>query len=148
MFGSFLYILHKCYLEHLWRLFPTIGISCNIPHTLANTGYYFFLTFSVLNSKNDYISYQINVIQYKLLVCDFILFIFLLDFVNVWQYICRISKTKWTNWASRLQSFMKNNRMLSLKPLDLKPFKSGMHLLSWMQSGTDLIECTMIIKGN
>lgn len=110
----------------------------------------FFKKVSSCVINNDYVSllFQMSVLQYKFLViCDSFFFVTLLDFVNLWQYIFRISKTNWTNLESRLQSFMKNSQMSSLKPLDLKPFRSEIRLLSWMQNGTELIECTVIGKG-
>lgn len=128
--------------------FCAIRILYSISHTLANTGNYFLKSLQLWWTTVIMSHRILSVIQDKFLVfCNSILLISLLDFVNVWQCICRISKINWTNLENRLPSFMKNNQMLSLKPLDLKPFKSGIHLLSWMQNGTELIECTVTVKG-
>lgn len=110
--------------------FSAVRVLGSISHTLASTGYYSF--FKVFNFDEQQLLYlivfKINVMQDKFLVfCDFILLISSLDFVNVWYYICRISKINWTNSGSRLQLFMKNSQMLSLKLLDPKPFRSGIH---------------------
>lgn len=126
--------------------FPSIGIFLTL---WPKRGVIFFLSFPVLMRNNYdvslFLSNCYSIWIFGLL--RFHSFISLLDFVHVWPCIRRISKTNWTDLESRLQSFMRNNQMLSSKLLDLKLFRSGIHLLSWIQNGIESIECTMIVKG-